>query len=282
MMRPTAMLFAKVRRGPFARLQHQLMLKVWQLCWGLGPETNIQWEGGTERWLTKLDRIDGEAYAGKEKMNEHDQYSIEHTRRQTKGRRIAFTTTIVEAHEMNFKIPPGELPFYQPCRNVHYDEEKRQYKFMTRPFWWKNLPGDDGLAQNQPVIHVGAGTRASLEPTLENRLGGANAVHARFKPATPEEAAELEAEEQYEREMRNSMQRSIAHMNIVEVPPYYIVGQRTWNSIMPWYKAKKAKGSLSEQERAAHDWTLLVSWPDVGGKPSAAETTEKKAEGAAA
>lgn len=92
----------------------------------------------------------------------------------------------------------------------------------------------------------------------------------RFQPATAEEAAEIEAEENFEREMRNSMIRSVHQLNIVEVPPYYIIGQKTWNTTMPWYKAKKAKGTLTEFEKAQQNWTLLASWNDAPGSDAKA------------
>eukprot|EP01065_Artemidia_motanka_P000103 TRINITY_DN10033_c2_g1_i1.p1 TRINITY_DN10033_c2_g1~~TRINITY_DN10033_c2_g1_i1.p1 ORF type:complete len:276 (+),score=60.39 TRINITY_DN10033_c2_g1_i1:64-891(+) len=266
-MRPTVMLSAKARRGVATRYLHQVMLKCYQTFWGLGPEIHNPFEASNERWLGRLDKMEGEMQGGKSSMYETDQYTIEHQNRIQNGKPVTTCMTAVEAMERGFKLAPGELPFYMANTRMFYDEDKKQYKAVVRPFWWKNMPGDDGLSQNLPSYYAGEGRHAYLEPTVENMLNGEASTFERFKPATPEEAAEIEAEEEYERQMRASAQRAVAQMNIVEVPPFYIVGQKTWNSTMPWYKAKKAKGTLTEFERAQQNWTLIHSWNDTpGGK----------------
>ena len=141
--------------------------------------------------------------------------------------------TALEAEEANFQLPPGEMPFYN-CRNQQfYDIDRKVFIPTVAPFWWKHLPGDEGLAANRPMYYVGEG-KEYLEPTLDHQFN-ANDPGARFLPATPEEAAEIEAEEKYQRDVRNSMMQAVTDLKIVEVPPFHIIGQKTHMSVTPWY-----------------------------------------------
>lgn len=272
MLRSTPALLLKKRKSAFTCLQHRWMIKFYGFFWGqMGPEQGICFDSGSERWMSRLDRIEGEAMGGARQIEEAEQYTIER-QNQMRNSMAAINQSgpmqglsAVEMMETPVKLAPGELPFWSSSGTAHYDPESKQYKYCVRPFWWKMMPGDDGLAENAAVYHTGMGNRHCLEPTITNATVGACNAGERFLPATAEEAAEIEAEELYEREIRNSMQRAVAEMNIIEVPPFYVLGQKSWNSTMPWYKAKKAKGTLTDFESENRNWTLLASWNDVEG-----------------
>ena len=140
----------------------------------------------------------------------------------------------IEAYHMPFVLSPGELPFVMSRTHRHYDVDTKTYRELLAPFHWKNLPGDEGLAANRAILYTGQGSGDYLEPTIEN-VTGASEHGARFTPATPEEAAEIEAEEKYHRDIRNSMVSAVADLKLVEVPPYYITGQKNWQTVTPWY-----------------------------------------------
>ena len=233
-MKATGVLMMKKRRSAPVMLLHRYMLKTWSIFYSFGPELNHTFSIGDEAWLTRLDSVEGEAQAGKLIQKETSQYDADYQAQNLGGQRMSPLYTPLEYLENPVPLPPGELPFYTARTLVAYDADKRCYRELVAPFWWKNFPGDDGLSANGPKYHKGHGTSHFLEPTLDNLHHGQSTTE-RFEPATPEEAAEIEAEERYERDIRNSMQQSVADLGMVEVPPYYILGQRNWNSVMPWY-----------------------------------------------
>eukprot|EP01060_Flectonema_neradi_P036347 TRINITY_DN6968_c0_g1_i1.p1 TRINITY_DN6968_c0_g1~~TRINITY_DN6968_c0_g1_i1.p1 ORF type:complete len:318 (+),score=44.05 TRINITY_DN6968_c0_g1_i1:129-956(+) len=264
MMKPTRTLMLKKRRSYFTMLAHRHMLKLWSTVYSFGPEMDHSFDIGREVWMTRLDNVEGEAQAGRLIQSETHQYDADYQSQRIGDNRSSPMYTPLELMEKIPKLAPGELPFYSARLLVAYDADKRCYRELVAPFWWKNLPGDDGLTQNTAKYHrdITGKNDHYIEPTFDHMHHGVT-NEARFEPATPEEAAEIEAEEKYERDIRNSMQQSVADLGMIEVPPYYIIGQRTWNSIMPWYKAKKAKGTLTAQEDGSPDWDLLMSWKDV-------------------
>jgi len=264
-MKPSRVLSEKQRRSWLTQYRHRMMRKVYQNFAGLGMEVDITFDQSKDNWLSRLDKMEGEAQGGKLYAPDADQYDADYQAARVFNPTPMPTVTPMEAYESGFKIAPGELPFYAPRGKCFYDADKKAYKLTTAPFWWKRMPGDDGLSQNLSMYYQGQGTRYMLEPTADAVQNGDN-QGARFEPATPEEAAEIEAEEQYERDIRNSMMQAVADLNIVEVPPYYVVGQKTWMSITPWYKAKAMKGTLTEEQHGAQSWDLLVAWGDKNPK----------------
>eukprot|EP01061_Rhynchopus_euleeides_P043325 TRINITY_DN75652_c0_g1_i1.p2 TRINITY_DN75652_c0_g1~~TRINITY_DN75652_c0_g1_i1.p2 ORF type:complete len:293 (+),score=59.66 TRINITY_DN75652_c0_g1_i1:95-880(+) len=261
-MRPTQALLAKRRRPYLVQLKHRLMGKVYAAFNSFGPEMRITFETNQEMWLMRLDTQEGEAQAGGFVQAEADQFNADYQAANIARRTPGPVTTAVEVLEMNLSIPPGELPFYCSRSQVFYDADRKMKREVVAPFWWKTIPGDEGLAANRPIYYTGEGTNDYLEPTLKAVMQ-AEDKGARFLPATPEEAAEIEAEEQYNRDVRNSMIQAVADLQLVEVPPYYIAGQKNWMTVTPWYKAKKTKGTLTEQEDGAPTWNELVSWKTV-------------------
>ncbi|KAJ9459480.1 hypothetical protein DIPPA_33588 [Diplonema papillatum] len=272
-MRPTLPLCAKTRRNWLAMYRHRLMKKVYQNFWGLTPEISTTFDHGRETFLLRLDHTQGEAQSGKLVMTEGDQFDAE-VNQNRPFMKSTQEATPMEVYEMGFKVAPGELPFVLVRKYSLYDADKKAWRTLVAPFWGKMLPGDEGLNTNRPHYYAGTGTQDWLEPTPENLMHADNRGE-RFLPATPEEAAEIEAEEKFERDVRNSMMHAVADLNIVEPPPYYIAGQRTWNSVMPWYKAKAAKGTLTAQEEHSQNWDLLVAWKDDAVPSSPAAPVEE-------
>eukprot|EP01064_Diplonema_japonicum_P000969 TRINITY_DN1062_c1_g2_i1.p1 TRINITY_DN1062_c1_g2~~TRINITY_DN1062_c1_g2_i1.p1 ORF type:complete len:263 (+),score=65.29 TRINITY_DN1062_c1_g2_i1:62-850(+) len=260
-MKATAVLLAKERRSWLTRWKHRMMLKVYQNYWSLSPELNHTFDTSRDFMLQRMDTTEGEAQAGKYVTSEMNQFDASFKANSVVSKSRVISMTPMEAYESGQKPAPGEMQFVLPRKCTFYDADTKSTRFTVAPFWWNMIPGDEGLQVDTASYYTGDGTRQVLEPTIDNMLHGDNKGET-FLPATPEEAAELEAEQKYERDVRNSMMKAVADLNIVEVPPYYIMGQRTWNNVMPWYKAKAAKGTLTQQEESSQSWDMLVAWKD--------------------
>eukprot|EP00754_Rhynchopus_humris_P041322 Rhum_TRINITY_DN24905_c0_g1::Rhum_TRINITY_DN24905_c0_g1_i1::g.180518::m.180518 len=259
MLKQSTTLLAKKRRSFITSLRHRWMMKLWTNFNGAGQEQRITFDTVRDLWLTRLDTVEGEAQAGRYDDSESDQFNADYTASRGAIQNAFPQISAVEAYHMPFVLSPGELPFAMSRTHRHYDVDTKTYRELLAPFHWKNLPGDEGLAANRSILYTGEGSGDYLEPTIENVMG-ASEHGARFLPATPEEAAEIEAEEKYHRDIRNSMVAAVADLKLVEVPPYYITGQKNWQTVTPWYKAKKEKGTLTEQEDASTSWDELVAW----------------------